>query len=172
MVSVQREPFDAGAEIERLRAGNPKIGAIACFVGIVRDVNDGAAVKALTLERYPAMTEKAMREIVEQAKTRWDIFDTTVIHRVSPLRPADPIVLVIAAAGHRRDAFAACEFIMDYLKSRAPFWKRGQTAAGERWVAARASDTQTVERWNEAIAATTGSSMADGNDFPRPTGTE
>jgi molybdopterin synthase catalytic subunit len=147
MVRVQREAFDAGAEMERLRAGNSKIGAIACFVGLVRDINDGAEVKALTLEHYPAMTEKAIGEIVEQAKTRWDIFDTTVIHRVGPLRPADPIVLVIVATEHRRDAFEACAFIMDYLKTRAPFWKREQTAEGGRWVEARASDEQAVERW-------------------------
>ena len=172
MVSVQREPFDAGAEIERLRAGNSKIGAIACFIGLVRDVNDDAEVKALTLEHYPAMTEKAIREIVEQAKICWDILDTTVIHRVGPLRPTDPIVLVITAAEHRRDAFAACEFIMDYLKSRAPFWKREQTAAGERWVEARASDARAVERWNETTAGTTGSTkLADGNS-PRSTGSE
>lgn len=147
MVRVQCEAFDAGAEMERLRAGNPKIGAIACFVGLVRDVNDGAEVKTLALEHYPAMTEKAIGEIVEQAKTRWDILDTAVIHRIGSLRPTDPIVLVIVAAEHRRDAFAACEFIMDYLKTHAPFWKREQTTEGERWVEARASDEQAVARW-------------------------
>lgn len=138
MLRVQHGAFDAGAEMERLRAGNPKVGAIACFVGLVREINDGAEVKMLTLEHYPAMTEGAIREIVEQAKTRWDIFDATVIHRVGALRPSDPIVLVIVAAGHRRDAFEACVFIMDYLKARAPFRTREQTTEGERWIEARA----------------------------------
>lgn len=147
MVRVQCESFNAGDEIELLRAANARIGAIACFVGLVRDVNDGTEVKALALEHYPAMTEKAIGEIVEEAVTRWDILDVAVIHRVGPLKPTDPIVLVIVAAEHRRDAFAACEFIMDYLKTRAPFWKREQTMEGERWVEARTSDDRAVARW-------------------------
>jgi len=146
-IRVQREDFDAGREIARLRAGNPKIGAIASFIGVARDVNDGDAVGELTLEHYPGMTEKALAQIVEEAKGRWDIIDALVIHRVGTLRPTDQIVLVIVAGAHRGDAFAACEFLMDYLKTQAPFWKKERTAEGERWVDARASDDVAAGRW-------------------------
>lgn len=146
-VRVQEQDFDAGAEIARLRAGNPKIGAIASFIGLVRDVNDGEAVRELTLEHYPGMTEKALEEIVAEAKTRWEVIDAVVVHRVGPLRPTDQIVLVVVASGHRGDAFAACEFIMDYLKTRAPFWKKEATPAGERWVDARETDDVAAARW-------------------------
>ena len=146
-IRVQREDFDAGREIARMRAGNQKIGAIASFIGVVRDVNDGDAVGELTLEHYPGMTEKALAQIVEEAKGRWDIIDALVIHRVGTLRPTDQIVLVIVAGAHRGDAFAACEFLMDYLKTRAPFWKKERTAEGERWVDARASDDVAAGRW-------------------------
>ncbi len=146
-IRVQREDFDAGREIARMRAGNPKIGAIASFIGIVRDVNDGDAVGELTLEHYPGMTEKALAQIVEEAKARWDIIDALVIHRVGTLKPTDQIVLVIVASAHRGDAFAACEFLMDYLKTQAPFWKKEWTTEGERWVDARASDDVAAGRW-------------------------
>lgn len=135
-VSVQREDFDAGAEMRAL-ARDPKIGAVASFVGVVREV-------AMTLEHYPGMTEKALERIVEEAKGRWQVLDCTVIHRVGPLAPTDQIVLVVVASAHRGDAFAACEFIMDYLKTQAPFWKK--EAAG--WVEARASDDEAAGRWN------------------------
>jgi molybdopterin synthase catalytic subunit len=146
-IRVQIEDFDAGAEIARLRAGNPKIGAVASFVGIVRDVNDGESVTGLTLEHYPGMTEKALEAIVAEARSRWDIVDVTVVHRVGELKPTDQIVLVVVAGAHRGGAFAACEFIMDYLKTRAPFWKKEATPQGPRWVEARESDDDAAERW-------------------------
>ena len=147
-ISVQREDFDSGAEIEALARGNPAVGGLAAFVGLVRDVNDGAAVGGMTLEHYPGMTEKAIGAIVEEARGRWDVIDCTVIHRVGELRPTDRIVLVAVASAHRGDAFAACEFIMDYLKTRAPFWKQEQTPEGARWVEARGSDDEAAERWD------------------------
>ena len=149
-VRVQTEDFDVSAEIAALRRGNRKIGAVASFVGVVRDVNDGDSVAALKLEHYPGMTEKAIEAIVAEAKARWNIVDVTVIHRVGDLRPLDQIVLVVVVGGHRGDAFAACEFIMDYLKTRAPFWKKEQTSQGARWVEARSSDDEAAERWSGA----------------------
>lgn len=147
MVRIQTGDFDAGAEIAALRRGNPRIGAVASFVGVVRDVNDGGAVGAMTLEHYPGMTEKAIEEIVSQARARWNVLDARVIHRVGRLKPADQIVLVAVASAHRGDAFAACEFIMDYLKTRAPFWKKEETGGGARWVESRESDDIAAERW-------------------------
>lgn len=146
-VRIQTEDFEIGAEIAALRRANPAIGAVASFVGIVRDVNEGAAIEAMTLEHYPGMTERSIDEIITQARGRWNIFDVVVIHRVGTLKPLDQIVLVIVTSGHRGHAFAACEFIMDYLKTRAPFWKKEQTSAGARWVDARASDDMAAERW-------------------------
>jgi molybdopterin synthase catalytic subunit len=136
-----------GAEVAALSRDNPAVGAVAAFVGLVRDVNEGDGVHAMTLEHYPGMTEKALEGIVTQAHGRWDILDVTVIHRVGTLQPTDPIVLVAVAGAHRGEAFAACEFIMDYLKTRAPFWKREETGAGARWVDARESDAEAAERW-------------------------
>ncbi|MCC7484855.1 MAG: molybdopterin synthase catalytic subunit MoaE [Burkholderiales bacterium] len=146
-VRVQAEDFDAGAEIAALRRGNPKVGAVASFVGIVRDVNEGDTVSAMTLEHYPGMTERSIAEIIEVARGRWNVFDVLVIHRVGTLEPTDQIVLVVVTSGHRGDAFAACEFIMDYLKTRAPFWKKERAASGPRWVEARQSDDVAAERW-------------------------
>jgi molybdopterin synthase catalytic subunit len=146
-IRVQIEDFDIAQEIAALRATNPKVGAVASFIGTVRDVNDGSAVATLTLEHYPGMTEKALAEIVAEARSRWRIIDATVIHRVGELRPLDQIVLVVVVGEHRGDAFAACEFLMDYLKTRAPFWKKEQTPAGSRWVDARGSDDVAAERW-------------------------
>jgi molybdopterin synthase catalytic subunit len=145
-ISVQREDFDLGAEVRAL-GRNPKIGAVASFIGLVRDVNEGAPVGTMTLEHYPGMTEKALAEIVEQARRRWQVLDCTVIHRYGELKPTDQIVLVVVASAHRGDAFAACEFLMDYLKTRAPFWKKEQTPEGARWVEARESDDEAVQRW-------------------------
>ena len=147
-VRVQREDFDIGAEIAAVRRANPAIGAIASFIGLVRDTNDGAAVAGMTLEHYPGMTEKALAGIVAEARGRWDIIDALVIHRVGELKPLDQIVLVVVTGAHRGEAFAACEFIMDYLKTQAPFWKKEQTAQGARWVEARAADDQAAERWS------------------------
>ena len=139
-IRVQSEPFDLGAEVNAMSHTRTDIGAIASFVGLARDSNDGSGVQAMTLEHYPGMTEKALVALVDEACARWTLLDVTVIHRVGRLLPGDPIVLVAVASSHRGEAFAACEFIMDALKTRAPFWKKEETPAGERWVDARASD--------------------------------
>ena len=149
-VRVQSEDFDVGAEMARMRRGNPKIGAIAAFVGVVRDVNEGDAVAGMTLEHYPGMTERSIEAIVVEARARWQVLDALVIHRIGTLAPTDQIVLVLVAAPHRGDAFAACEFLMDYLKTRAPFWKKERTPAGSRWVEARTSDDEAAARWEQA----------------------
>ena len=146
-VRIQTEDFDVAREIATLRGDDARVGAVAAFVGLVRDINDAAAVSTLTLEHYPGMTEKALSRIVEEAKSRWNVYDALVIHRVGELKPTDQIVLVVVTGAHRGEAFAACEFIMDYLKTRAPFWKKEQTPAGERWVEARASDDDAAARW-------------------------
>jgi molybdopterin synthase catalytic subunit len=148
-VRVQTEDFDVGAEINALRRTKPNIGAVVSFVGQVRDLNDGDNVAAMTLEHYPGMTEKSLAVIVEQAQGRWPIANVLVIHRVGELRPLDQIVLVLVASAHRKDAFAACEFIMDYLKTEAPFWKKEQTPDGQRWVEAKDSDDQARSRWQQ-----------------------
>ena len=147
MVRIQSADFDCGAEIANLRRNNPAIGAIASFIGLVRDVNTGDRVSELTLEHYPGMTEKALDKIVAEAKSRWDVIDMLVIHRVGVLRPTDQIVLVVVAGAHRGEAFAACEFLMDYLKTQAPFWKKERTPDGSRWVEARSSDDAAAKRW-------------------------
>ena len=146
-IAVQPEAFDLGAEVDAMRAGRTDIGAIASFVGLARDLNEGSGVAAMTLEHYPGMTEKALAALVNEANTRWTLLDSTVIHRVGRLLPGDPIVLVAVASMHRGEAFAACEFIMDYLKTQAPFWKKEETPEGERWVEARASDDTAAARW-------------------------
>ena len=148
-VRVQTEDFDIGAEILALKRGNPKIGAVASFIGLVRDMNEGDVVSEMTLEHYPGMSEKALEAIVTETKQRWDILDTLVIHRVGVLKPTDQIVLVVVSSAHRGDAFAACEFIMDYLKTRAPFWKKENTSAGSRWVEARESDDKAADKWQQ-----------------------
>ncbi|THF67456.1 molybdopterin synthase catalytic subunit MoaE [Pseudothauera nasutitermitis] len=147
-VSVQREDFDAGAEIAALSAGNAGVGAVASFVGLVRDAGHDQRVEAMTLEHYPGMTERALAEIVVEAEGRWRLLGTRVIHRHGRLLPGERIVFVGVASAHRGDAFAACEFIMDYLKTRAPFWKREETPEGARWVDARESDDEAAARWN------------------------
>ncbi len=146
-VRVQQEDFDVGTEIARLRANNPKIGAVASFIGIVRDLNEGATVGSITLEHYPGMTEKSLAAIAEEAKTRWNLLDVLIIHRIGTLAPTDQIVLVVTTSSHRGDAFAACQFVMDYLKTDAPFWKKETTGDGMRWVDAREGDTHARERW-------------------------
>ncbi|MCC7215197.1 MAG: molybdopterin synthase catalytic subunit MoaE [Burkholderiales bacterium] len=146
-VRVQTADFDAGREIAALRSGDPRVGAVASFIGTVRDVNEASPVSAMTLEHYPGMTEKALATIVAEARARFDILDALVIHRVGDLRPTDQIVLVAVTSAHRGDAFDACRFIMDYLKTRAPFWKKERTADGTRWVDARASDETAAAQW-------------------------
>ena len=154
-VSVQQEDFDVGAEIARLGEGRRDVGAVASFVGLVRDANDGSGVRAMTLEHYPGMTERALEDIVEQAKARWSLLAVRVIHRHGRLEPADRIVFVGVASAHRGEAFAACEFIMDYLKTQAPFWKCEETPQGARWVDARESDDSAAARW-ETVPAQAG----------------
>jgi molybdopterin synthase catalytic subunit len=146
-VRVQTEDFDVARELAQLRGDNRAVGAIAAFIGTVRDVNDDARVASMTLEHYPGMTEKALAAIVDSAKSRWDIIDALVIHRVGALAPSDQIVLVGVTSAHRGEAFAACEFIIDYLKTQAPLWKKEQTSAGARWVEARAADDDAAARW-------------------------
>ena len=146
-VRIQEEPFDAGTLIAQTHRANPKVGAVASFIGLVRDINEGSDVSEMTLEHYPGMTERAIENICREAAERWEVLDSRVVHRVGTLRPTDPIVIVVVASGHRADAFAACEFIMDFLKTRAPFWKKERTGGGERWVAARASDDEAATRW-------------------------
>jgi len=138
-ISVQQEDFDLGVEVKAI-SNNPKTGAVASFVGLVRDVR-------MTLEHYPGMTERAIGKIVDEANSRWQVMDCAVIHRYGALEPNEQIVLVAVASAHRGDAFAACEFIMDFLKTQAPFWKKEQTGEGARWVEAKATDDQAAERW-------------------------
>jgi molybdopterin synthase catalytic subunit len=146
-VRIQEADFDVGAEIAALRKGDARVGAVAVFVGTVRDVNEGDGVAAMTLEHYPGMTEKALQAIVDEAKRRFDVYAMRVVHRVGELAPSDQIVLVAVTSAHRGEAFDACRFVMDYLKTRAPFWKKERTAQGTRWVEARASDDVAAERW-------------------------
>lgn len=146
-VRVQTEDFDLSTEVAQLRAHNPSIGAVACFVGTVRDLNDGSSVAGMELEHYPGMTEKALEAIVTQAQRRWPGIEVLIVHRVGKLAPLDQIVLVATTSKHRGDAFASCEFVMDYLKTEAPFWKKEATEHGARWVDARTSDDAALARW-------------------------
>ncbi len=175
-VRVQSEDFDLTREVAALRAAQgtraAKIGAIATFTGTVRDLNevDGKStnVSQMTLEHYPGMTERALEKIVADAKSRWDIFDALVIHRIGALMPLDQIVLVATVGAHRGEAFAACEFIMDYLKTEAPFWKKEATLDGARWVDARSSDDSAVARWG----AGGGEPASEQKSAPENAGTE
>ena len=146
-VRVQTQDFDLSAEVAALRSGDARVGAIVSFVGTVRDMNEGSSVAEMELEHYAGMTEQSIDSIVEQAKARWPLFAARVIHRVGPLKPMEQIVLVACSAAHRGEAFAACEFIIDYLKTEAPFWKKEQTREGARWVDARATDRAALEKW-------------------------
>jgi len=146
-VRIQTDDFDLSTEIAALRAGRAGVGAVVSFVGTVRDINQGTGVSSLTLEHYPGMTDKSLEDIVGQAKSRWQLDEVLVIHRVGPLQPLDQIVLVAVTCAHRGEAFEACEFVMDWLKTRAPFWKKEATPQGERWVDARESDDVAAARW-------------------------
>jgi molybdopterin synthase catalytic subunit len=152
-VRIQTEDFDLACELTSMRLSGHKkknsVGAIVSFVGQVRDMNDGDAINTLTLEHYPEMTEKALTAIENEAKTRWDIIDSLIIHRVGTLKPLDQIVLVAVTSAHRGEAFKACEFIMDYLKTSAPFWKKEATNQGERWVEAKLADDAAKARWQK-----------------------
>lgn len=147
LIRVQQADFDLSRELAALRAGDGRIGAVVSFVGTVRDLNEGAQVSEMELEHYPGMTERALEDIVAQARARWPLYGVLVIHRVGPLAPLDQIVLVACSSAHRGEAFAACEFIMDYLKTDAPFWKKEQTPDGARWVDARSSDDSAKLKW-------------------------
>jgi len=146
-IQIQTEPFDIAAIQDQMRADNPAIGALVTFVGLMRDMNEGDKVSGMTLEHYPGMTEKALQKILDDANRRWDLMGIRVVHRVGVLQPLDPIVLVVVASAHRGEAFRGCEFVIDYLKTRAPFWKKEQTPEGERWVDARHSDDEAEARW-------------------------
>jgi molybdopterin synthase catalytic subunit len=148
-IAIQTEDFDVSTELDLLRKGLPGIGGINLFVGTVRDSHLGDEVAAMELEHYPGMTEKCLQDIVEQAKNRWDVLNATIIHRVGKLLPMDHIVLVAVASTHRSDAYAACEFMMDYLKTSAPFWKKEHTPEGSRWVDARTSDEERLKKWHQ-----------------------
>lgn len=148
-VQIQTEDFDVGLLLNQLRLANPSAGALVSFVGQVRDINDGDSISTLTLEHYPGMTESALAAIETEASARWDLMDSLIIHRVGTLKPLDQIVLVAVLSAHRGEAFKACEFMMDYLKTQAPFWKKEITPEGARWVDAKLSDDAALNRWNK-----------------------
>ena len=149
-IRVQTEDFDVSHEMLALRQKNPKVGAVASFVGVVRDINEGDSVATMTLEHYPGMTEKCIADILQQASGRWPLMAARVVHRVGDLSPGEQIVWVGVASRHRAAAFSACEFIMDYLKTRAPFWKKEQAAQGSRWVDASLDDEARAQRWQQS----------------------
>lgn len=153
-VSIQTEDFDVAAEIAALRAQDKRVGAVCTFIGTVRDRNDGQAVSTMELEHYPGMTEKSIEAMIDDAFKRFDIYAARVIHRVGPLQPLDQIVLVVVTSAHRGESFQACEFLMDYLKTQAPFWKKEQTPEGARWVDARVSDDAALAKWGIASSNT------------------
>lgn len=155
-VRVQQEDFDLSVEVAAMRAGRPNVGAISLFVGTVRDVNQGTGVSTLALEHYPGMTERALQQIVDEARRRWTLDDVRVIHRVGELKPLDQIVLVAVTSMHRGEAIAACEFVIDWLKTQAPFWKKETTPEGARWVDAREADDAAAARWGEAPGSVQG----------------
>ena len=151
-VCIQHADFDVGHEIAALRAGEARIGAVCSFIGTVRDYSDGVSVSTMELEHYPGMTEKAIEAMIDEAHQRFDIHGARVVHRVGLLQPTDQIVLVVVTSAHRGQSFQACEFLMDYLKTQAPFWKKEQTPQGAQWVDARVSDDAALARWGIASA--------------------
>jgi len=146
-VIIQEQAFDAGQVVEQMYRDNPRVGAVASFLGICRELNEGSTISSMQLEHYPGMTEKSIAHIILQARQKWRIYDCVVIHRVGVLEPTEPIVLVAVSSRHRQQALEACTFIMDFLKTRAPFWKQEVTNQGERWVASRTSDELAADRW-------------------------
>ena len=147
MIRIQQQAFDTGAELHRLKAGNSNIGGTVVFVGTVRDISGNASVSAMTLEHYPGMTEKALEEIEAEAQRRWPLDASLIVHRYGRLKPGDDIVLVITASAHRQAAFEACHFLIDWLKTKAPFWKLEENAQGAHWVEAKDSDDDAASRW-------------------------
>jgi molybdopterin synthase catalytic subunit len=148
-IRIQQQPFDVGAEISLLIQSDQSMGAVVNFVGVMRNMNEGDAVSEMTLEHYPGMTENVLQQIVAKAHERWQLGNVTVLHRIGKLLPADEIVLVAVTAAHRGEAFDGCEFIIDFLKTRAPFWKKEKTPDGERWVEERKTDADAVDRWTK-----------------------
>ena len=146
-VSIQAQDFNLANEVDALRKGDKRVGAVCTFTGTVRDRNDGLSVSSMELEHYPGMTEKAIEAMIDEALNRFDIFGARVVHRVGVLQPLDQVVMVAVTSAHRGEAFAACEFIIDYLKIQAPFWKKEQTPQGARWVDARVSDDVAMQKW-------------------------
>jgi molybdopterin synthase catalytic subunit len=146
-VSIQSEDFNLAEEVAALRANDQRVGAVCSFIGTVRDRSEGAAVSSMELEHYPGMTEKAIEAMIDEAQRRFDIYGARVVHRVGLLQPADQIVMVAVTSAHRGESFKACEFLMDYLKTQAPFWKKEQTPGGARWVDARVADDAALQRW-------------------------
>ena len=146
-VSIQTEDFDLGFEVEELRSSDTRVGAVCSFIGTVRDRNDGLSVRSMELEHYPGMTEKAIEAMIDEALKRFDIFAARVVHRVGLLQPLDQVVMVAVTSAHRGESFKACEFLMDYLKTQAPFWKKEQTPEGARWVDARVTDDAALAKW-------------------------
>jgi molybdopterin synthase catalytic subunit len=149
-VSIQAEDFDLQQEVAVLRGGDARVGAVCCFIGTVRDRNDGSTVASMELEHYPGMTERAIEAMIDEAGQRFDILGARVIHRIGLLQPSDQIMMVAVVSAHRGQSFQACEFLMDYLKTQAPFWKKEETPDGARWVDARASDDAAMARWGIA----------------------
>jgi molybdopterin synthase catalytic subunit len=147
-VSIQNTDFDLAAELSELRMDRAQVGALVSFVGLVRDFSDSDEIRSIYLEHYPGMSEKALEQIVDEANRRWQLLGVRIIHRIGELRPHDQIVLVAVASSHRADAFSACEFIIDYLKTTAPFWKKEQTEHGARWLDTKETDLQRSARWN------------------------
>lgn len=167
-VVIQAADFDLGAEVAALRAGDAGVGAVASFLGTVRDRNDGLGVQAMELEHYPGMTERAIEAMIDAAHARFNIRVARIIHRVGLLRPQDQIVLVVVSSIHRGQAFQACEFLMDYLKTQAPFWKKEVTPEGARWVDARVSDDEALARWGLAASNAASRSIPGMNSEPHP----
>lgn len=156
-VRIQTEDFDLSAEVAALRAADPRVGAVCSFLGTVRERNEGQNVSAMELEHYPGMTERSIEAMIDQAMQRFDIHAARVVHRVGLLQPLDQIVLVAVTSAHRGQSFMACEFLMDYLKTQAPFWKKEQTPQGARWVDARVSDDAALARWGIVVDNAAGS---------------
>jgi molybdopterin synthase catalytic subunit len=150
VIRVQQEDFDAGVEIARITHGNHAVGGVCSFIGLVRDIAGGEKIDSMELEHYPGMTEKELTRIEAEAKDRWPLEDTLIIHRYGPLAPGDQIVLVVAASAHRKAAFEACEFLIDFLKTKAPFWKKEGTGDGAQWVEAKDEDDRAAEKWEKA----------------------
>ena len=156
MIKVQQEDFDVGAEIGRLTEGNAKVGGLACFVGLVRDVAGDENISSMTLEHYPGMTERQLEQLEAEARQRWPLQEVLIIHRYGKLEPGDRIVLVVTASSHREASLESCQFLIDWLKTKAPFWKLEETESGQKWVSARTEDDEAAERWEKDENVTQG----------------